>query len=216
MVRAYLKEYGAIAKAGLFHSSHRIMIGTALFMFMVGKYLGMELEILIFILTPIGYMLDFDAHKYVMNYIMPISMKRRLHLLYIVTIIGSFISVMMVQLRYYLEGSKRSMILCLFIFLVNIMGSNLYYYLFCSQEFKKDVLDEDKKQLIYQCIVGGLIGISVAGRLTRKTRSLIEYLIMSLNGIVGSILIGGMLIFTLWWTKKSMKTLEKTVRGSRR
>lgn len=212
-MKAYLREYRLITKAGLLHTSHRVMIGTAIFMFLLGKYLSVELEILIFVLTAIGYMLDFDENKYVISYSMPISIKRRLHMMYYVTIMGSFISVMMVNIRCYLDGNSRSMSLSLVIFMINIIGCNLYYYLFCSQEFKKDILDEDKKQLIYQCLIGGLIGIGIAGKLKWGMQSKIEELLMSLGKFELAFLIGVLSVFTIWWTRRSMQTLERIVRG---
>jgi len=209
---AYLREYRCIAKAGLLHASHSVIIGVAIFMFLFGKYLGLGLEVLIFILTPMGYMLDLDTNKYVMNYSLPISMKRRLHLLYGFTIISSFLSVSMVNLRFYLEGISRSLTISILIFLLNIIGCNLYYALFCSQEFKKDVLDMDSKQAAYQAIIGGIIGISIAVRFRVRLQITLEQFIESLGSIPCYILIGGLLIFTIWWTRKSMQLLERVVR----
>lgn len=216
MLKAYFKEYRALTRAGLLKNSYKVMFGTVLFMFLFGKFLGVELEILVFILTSIGYMLDFDANKYVINYSMPICLKRRLHMLYDITIVASLLSVTMVEFRYYLVGNSRAPILGVFVFLMNITGCNLYYYLFCSQEFKKDVLDEDKRQLIYQCIIGGLIGISVAMRLRGNLRNSIESYILKLNTIEGALLMGFLLLFTIWWTKKSRDVFEKTIRGERK
>lgn len=212
MFKAYMKEYRRVAQAGLLNISHQIMIGTAIFMFLFGKYIGVELEILIFILTPIGFMLDFDANKYVINYSMPINIKRRLHMLHYLTIANSFIAVTMVSLRYYLGGQSRSLVITLFVFMLDIIGSNLYYYLFCSQEFKKDVLDEDKKQLIYQCIVGALIGIGIAGRLKWGVQSLLQHIILNIGIVAQILLLSGLFIFMIWWTSISMKRLEMVVR----
>lgn len=215
-MKAYLREYRVLTKAGLLRNSHKMILGTSIFMFFFGNILGIELEILIFILTAIGYMLDFDANKYVVNYSMPICLKRRLRMLYDTTIVSSFLSVMMASLRYHLMGVNRSITLCLFIFLVNIIGCNLYYYLFCSQEFKKDVLDEDKRQLIYQGAIGGLIGFSVSTRLQGTLNSRLEAFIIELNRLESVILIGCLLGFTIWWTKKSRRMVEKIVRSGRK
>ena len=68
MMVAYFKEYRSLAKAGLLRVSHQMIIISSLVMFVFGIYLGGSLEVLIFILTPIGYMLDMDANKYVINY----------------------------------------------------------------------------------------------------------------------------------------------------
>ena len=68
MMVAYFKEYRSLAKAGLLRASHQMIIISSLVMFVFGIYLGGSLEVLIFILTPIGYMLDMDANKYVINY----------------------------------------------------------------------------------------------------------------------------------------------------
>lgn len=212
MLKAYLQEYRRVTKAGLLNISHQVMIGTAIFMFLFGRYIGVELEILIFILTPIGFMLDFDANKYVINYSMPINIKRRLHMLHYLTIANSFIAVTMVSIRYYLAGESRSWVITLLVFMIDIIGSNLYYYLFCSQEFKKDVLDEDKKQLVYQCIVGALIGIGIAGRLKWGIQSLIQHVILNIGMLAQVLLLGGLFIFMIWWTGVSMKRLEIVVR----
>lgn len=212
----YLKEYRRMAKAGLISSSHKMLLGTVLFMLMFGRYLGVELEILIFILTPIGYMLDLDANKYVINYSLPISIKRRLYILYGMNIVGSLLAVSIVHVTCYLEGISRSGVISIFIFLVNIIGCDLYYYLFCSQEFKKDVLDADKKQASYQGIIGGSIGISIAVRMRAGLQSPLEQFIVSLGRVGSSIFIVCMMIFTLWWTRKSIYTFERVIRNGRR
>lgn len=212
-MRAYFKEYVYIARAGLLHASHQMIIATGLFMFLFGKYLGVGLEVFIFILTPIGYMLDFDSNKYVINYSMPICIKRRVMMLYYMMITGAFVAVTMVHLRYCIEGQSRSMTLNLIIFMTNIIGGNLYYYLFSSPEFKKDILDDDKKQLAYQCVLGVMIGISVSDRLKYGIADRIDHYISSLGYGQSIIIISMMFVFTLWWTKYSMKKFEDTVRN---
>lgn len=210
---AYLREYKQIAQAGLLQTSHKVILATALFMLLFGKYIGVELEVLIFILTPIGFMLDFDANKYVINYSMPICIKRRLHMLYHLTLLNSIVAVTMVNLRYFLSGESRSIFVSLWVLGLDILGSNLYYYLFCSQEFKKDVLDEDKKQLLYQCIVGALIGIGIAGRLKWGIKSLMEGVILRI-GIIGQvILLSGLFVLMIVWTRVSCRRMEAIVRG---
>ena len=205
-----------MTRAGLLSNSHKVLLGTALFMLLFGKHLGMELEILIFILTPIVYMLDLDANKYVIHYSLPISIKRRLHILYALNIISSFFAVSVVHITYYLEGTNRSIVISLFIFLMNVIGCDLYYYLFCSQEFKKDVLDIDKKQASYQGAVGAIIGVSIAIRMRVGTQSPLEQFILRLGRVGGSILIVCMALFAIWWTWKSRYTFERVIRKGKR
>lgn len=200
-------------RAGLFHISHRVMLGTALFMFLFGKYIGIELEVLIFILTPMGFMIDLDANKYVINYCLPISIKWRLQLMYHLSVVNSLLAVLMVHLRYALCGETRSLFISLFIIMADIIGSNLYYYLFCSCEFKKDVLDGDKWQMLYQCSVGALIGIDVAIHLKLGISNQVESLLVSIPVAAQVGLLGMMFIFTVWWTKISMTRFEQVVRN---
>lgn len=216
MIKSYFKEYRCISKAGLLRSSQYVMLGIIVFMFVLGKYLGATLESLIFILSGIGYMSDFDSNKYVINYCLPISMKRRLHMLYYNTIIASFLSTATVSLRCFLDGQNRGLIISLFIFFIEVMGCNLHYYLFASPEFKKDIADDNRGQFIYQCTIGALIGIVISIRLKRIEQGFIERMINNLGPIGGCLLIivvGG---FTLWWTRYSMRKFERVIRNGRK
>ena len=212
-MRTYFREYRCLAKAGLLSASHRMIIATSVFMLLVGNSLGVGLEILLFILTPIGYMLDFDANKYVINYTLPISMKKRLKMLYYMTIAGDFMAVLMVYIRYYIEGQKRSITLTLLVFMFNLIGCNLYYYLFCSPEFKKDILSEDKGQLLYQCVIGAAIGIMIAIRLKHGKVLDIDCYIRALGNVWCTTIVGVLSAITLWWTRCSMKRVQHIVRS---
>lgn len=211
-MREYFREYKFLTKAGLLRAGHQTIIITILFMLLVGRYLGITLEIFIFILTPIGYMLDFDTNKYVMSYSLPISIKGRIRMLYHMMIVGAFLSVTMVHLSYYIYGHSRSIVLTLMMFMVDIIGGSLYYYLFCSPEFRKDILDQNKKQLIYQCAIGVAIGMGIAVRLKSGVNYWINEWISSLKYSQSIILLSSMLIITLWWTRHSMRKVEEIVR----
>lgn len=213
ILRININQYRHMSRAGLFHISYKVILGTALFMFLFGKYIGIELEILIFILSPMGFMLDLDANKYVINYSIPISIKWRLQLMYHFSVVNSLLAVLMVHMRYALCGESRSLVVSLFIIMADVIGSNLYYYLFCSHEFKKDVFNEDKWQMIYQCIVGTLIGIGVAVHLKWRMSNQVEILLVNTPMAVQVCLLGIMLIFTIWWTKTSMARFEAVVRN---
>ena len=210
---AYFREYRQLAKVGLLCVSHQMLFVTAIFMFLFGKGLGVSLEIFVFALTSIGYMSDLEANKYVINYSLPISMKRRLKMMYVMTIVGDMVSVLMVHLRYYIVGQERSLILTLSIFMINIIGCNLYYYLFCSSEFNKGIVDGGKKQLLYQCIVGATIGVSLAIRLKYGITQKIDDYMSTWGCGVSMIWLGAMFAFTLWWTMHSFKKVECTVRS---
>lgn len=215
MIKSYFREYRSISKSGLLKGSQYVMLGILIFMFLLGKHLGATLESLIFILSGVGYMSDFDSNKYVINYSLPISIKRRLHMLYYNTIAASFLSTVVVSLRYYLDGQNRGIIISLFIFFIEIIGCDLYYYLFASPEFKRDIGDDNRGQFIYQCAIGALIGIVISIRLKRIEQGLLERLINGLGSIGGSILIILMGVFTIWWTKCSMKKFERVIRDER-
>lgn len=213
ILRIDINQYRHMSRAGLLQNSHKVILGTVLFMFLFGKYIGIELEILIFILSPMGFMLDLDANKYVINYSIPISIKWRLQLMYHFSVVNSLLAVLMVNIRYALCGESRSLVVSLFIIMADVIGSNLYYYLFCSHEFKKDVLNEDKWQLIYQCIVGALIGIGIAIHLKWRISNQLEILLVNTPVAAQACLLGIMLIFTIWWTKTSVTRFEAVVRN---
>lgn len=214
-MKTIINEYWYLSKAGLLRNSHYIIAITACLMFLFGKYIGIELEILIFILTPIVLMLDFDANKYVISYTLPIGMRRRLHMIHYLTIVHSFLAVMAVNMSLVIAGLGRSFTINCIIFFCNIIGSNLYYFLFCSQEFKKDVLDEDKRQLGYQCMIGGMIGVCIAIRINGGIESPINILVEHMNSMQRIALIGILTVITVVWTKVSMNRLEKVVRDGR-
>lgn len=214
MMQTVIKEYWYLSKTGLLRNSYCIMAITAVFMLLFGKYIGVELEILIFILTPIVFMLDFDANKYVISYSLPICMKRRLHIIYYLTIVHSFLAVLAVNVGLMIGGMRRAFTINCVVFLANIIGSNLYYALFCSQEFKKDILDEDKSQLSYQCIIGAMIGIGIATRMKWGINSPIHMLVDQMSSRYRIELVGILTIVAILWTKVSMKRLEKVVRSS--
>lgn len=215
MIKTVIREYWYLSRSGLLRNSYFIMAITACFMLLFGRYIGVELEILLFILTPIIFMLDFDANKYVISYSLPICMKYRLDIIYYLTVIHSFLAVLALNIGLGLSGLSRPFTVNCTVFLVNIIGSNLYYYLFCSQEFKKDVLDEDKKQLGYQCIIGAMIGIVIATRVRWGLNSPAYILIerMSRGYRIG--LVSILAIVTILWTKVSMKRLKVVVRDGR-
>lgn len=214
-MKTIINEYWYLSKAGLLRNSYYIIAITACLMFLFGKYIGIELEILIFILTPIVLMLDFDANKYVISYTLPIGMRRRLHMIHYLTIVHSFLAVMAVNMSLVIAGLGRSFTINCIIFFCNIIGSNLYYFLFCSQEFKKDVLDEDKRQLGYQCIIGGMIGVCIAIRINGGIESPINILVEHMSSMQRIALIGILTVITVVWTKVSMNRLEKVVRDGR-
>lgn len=214
-MKTAINEYWYLSKTGLLRNSYCIMAITSGFMLLFGKYIGVELEILIFILTPIVFMLDFDANKYVINYSLPICMKRRLHIIYYLTVVHSFLAVLAVNMGLMINGSRRSFTINCIAFLANIIGSNLYYALFCSQEFKKDVLDEDKKQLGYQCIIGAMIGIGMASRIKWGISSPVHMLVNRMNNTHRMVFVVILVVVTILCTKVSMNRLEKVVRDGR-
>lgn len=214
-MKAAINEYWYLSKTGLLRNSYCIMAITSGFMLLFGKYIGMELEILIFILTPIIFMLDFDANKYVISYSLPICMKRRLHIIYYLTVAHSFLAVLAVNIGLMISGTRRSLTINCIVFLANIIGSNLYYTLFCSQEFKKDVLDEDKRQLGYQCTIGAMIGIGIASRVKWGINSPIHMIVDRMNNIYRMFLVIVLGIATILWTKVSMNRLERVVRDGK-
>lgn len=214
-MKTAINEYWYLSKTGLLRNSYCIMAITSGFMLLFGKYIGVELEILIFILTPIVFMLDFDANKYVINYSLPICMKRRLHIIYYLTVVHSFLAVLAVNMGLMINGSRRSFTINCIAFLANIIGSNLYYALFCSQEFKKDVLDEDKKQLGYQCIIGAMIGIGMASRIKWGISSPVHMLVDRMNNTHRMVFVVILVVVTILCTKVSMNRLEKVVRDGR-
>ena len=213
MTKTYIKEYWYISKSGLLRCSQYMTIGMALFMFLVGKYIGTTLEILIFVLSGIGHMSDFDSNKYVVNYSLPISMKRRLHILYFNTIVASLLSLFMINLRCYIDGECRSIIINLFVFLMEIIGCDLHYYLFASPEFKKDILDDNRGQFIYQCVIGALIGIVIGVKLRQVRQFSLGRFIENLEFTYGIILIAIILVFAIWWTRCSMRRFERVIRN---
>ena len=212
VLEAYISEYRRLTKAGLLCISHKVLVFTTLFMFLCGKYIGIELEILILFLTPIGYMLDLDSNRYVMQYSLPINIKIRLQLVYYFSVVTNLCSCIMVNLSYYISGNKRDIMLSLLVFMIEMIGCSLYYFLFSSQELKKDILDEDKLQLIYQAIVGGLMGIEIIFRFNLGATSIIEQGFVQLEQKEKYALIIGLGVFTVWWTKHSMKCFEKEIR----
>ena len=216
MIKSYFKEYSCLSKSGLLRNGQYVLIGIIILMFLVGKYLGATLESLIFILSSIGYMSDFDSNKYVINYCLPISTKRRLHILYYNTIFASFLSTAMVSLRCFLDGQNRGLSVSLFIFFIEVMGCNLHYYLFASPEFKKNIVDDNKGQFIYQCTIGALIGIVISIRLKQIEQGFIERMFHNLDTMSVCLLIVFMGSFTVWWTRYSMRKFEKVIRDERR
>lgn len=216
MIKSYFKEYRCLSKSGLLRNSQYVLIGITIFMFLVGKYLGATLESLIFILSSIGYMSDFDSNKYVINYCLPISTKRRLHMLYYNTILASFLSTTMVSLRCFLDGQSRGLAMSLLIFFIEVMGCNLHYYLFASPEFKKNIVDDNKGQFIYQCTIGALIGIVISIRLKQIEQGFIERMVYNLGTVSKCLLIAFIASFTVWWTRYSMRKFEKVIRDERR
>lgn len=214
-MKAAINEYWYLSKTGLLRNSYCIMAITSIFMLLFGKYIRVELEILIFILAPIIFMLDFDANKYVISYSLPICMKRRLHIIYYLTVAHSFLAVLAVNIGLMINGTRRSFTINCIVFLANIIGSNVYYALFCSQEFKKDVLDEDKRQLGYQCTIGAMIGIGIASRVKWGINSPIHMLVGRMNNIHRMFLVVILVIATVLWTKASMNRLERVVRDGK-
>lgn len=210
-MKEMLTMYIQLTRSGLLNMTNCVMVGTVLGMFLFGIHLGTVLEILIFVLTLLGMLLDFDAKKYVINYSLPMRIKKRLQLLYYITCVDCLLAVSAVHVRFYLMGIPRSIWTSLTVFFIDMIGCSIYYALFCSQEFKKDILDEDKKQFIYQFFIGILIGICISVKLRVGTISSITQgwaRLSSQMKIMGTVLMGVIACLAIHY---SMNILEKVV-----
>lgn len=215
MIKSYLIQYWHLSKSGFLNTSYKIIVLTAAFMLLLGRFLGVEIEVLIFILTPIGLMVDLDSNRYVISYSLPISIRSRLHMLYYLTIFHALIAILCAHLSYRLGNIQRSFICDYMIFLADMLGSSIYYCCFCSQEFKKDVLDEDRNQLIYQCMIGAVVGLGVAVRIKYGLIGPVGVLVHSIPKMIQIVLVVGLSIVTYIVVKKSMIELESVVRSRR-
>lgn len=210
-MKEMLTMYIKLTRSGLLNMTNFVIVGTVLGMFLFGIHLGTVLEVLVFILTLLGMLLDFDAKKYVINYSLPMRIKKRLKLLYYITGIDCLLAVSAVHIRFYLIGTPRSIWASLTVFFIDMIGCSIYYALFCSQEFKKDILDEDKKQFVYQFLIGILIGVCISLKLRVGTISNITQYWARLSDnikIVGTVLMGVMACLAIYY---SMNKLEKVV-----
>jgi len=207
-MKRYIEGYMKLIRGGFFKESYKFLAVTILVLIAFALKIGADVEVIIFTFLGMGIFLDLDERKYSLATALPMKIKTRIKMLYINTYVICFLGSLSAQLAYLIRGELRPISTMVIVWMLSVIGCNLYYLIFASNEFKEDPQEQIAVMIAYTLILtmAGMILLIIHFAIKG---SIISYLIEHSSILFQIMSIGVLVFLTGVMTAISYKSVVK-------
>ena len=148
-MKTSIREYMLLNQSFFFKYSYLYIAILFMMIPLLSKWLGMDIEVIVF--SSISYFMiqDLCNKKFPLLTSMPIRSHTITTMLYVNALIFCFLGVTLSHIFYAMIHVNRPLFVSFIVFLLSLLGGNLYYVLFTSSEFSEDPSEQIVKMFPY-------------------------------------------------------------------
>lgn len=184
--------YRKLYKSSIILRTRYNLWGIILINTLVGKWLGADIIILIYLAFSISILCEMDESAYTIYKILPINIKQSVKLVYLRTFVACALGSLAMATSWYWRGENINYILIIVILLISLIASNIIYYFFSQSIFKTDIVDQiiEKHKLCLLIIL--IVLMAIGARVIGVEQGIVGYIIQTMDKAQKIICIGAL------------------------